>query len=141
MQVGDVRTDRHESRKASFLKGLHPMSAVLEPIDQIFRALSDPTRRRVLERLSTSPASVSELAEPYDMALPSFVQHMKVLEECGLVSSSKSGRTRTYRIAPTQLKLAEDWLGQQRAMWEKRLDRLEEYLLKLKEQRDDSNSN
>jgi DNA-binding transcriptional ArsR family regulator len=105
-----------------------------EPMDQVFRALSDHTRRHVLERLSRGPASVSDLAAPFDMALPSFVQHLTVLERCGLVRSEKKGRVRTYQIVPTQMKQAEDWLGQQRALWERRLDQLDAYLLKLKEQ-------
>jgi DNA-binding transcriptional ArsR family regulator len=103
------------------------------PVDGIFRALSDPTRRHVLERLSRSPASVSELAAPYRMALPSFLEHLRVLEGCGLVRSRKVGRVRTYRLASERLKLAEDWLGRQRTMWERRLDRLDEYLLTMKE--------
>ncbi len=106
----------------------------LPPIDGVFRALSDPTRRHVLERLGSSPASVSELAEPFDMALPSFVEHLKILETCGLVSSRKTGRVRTYRLAPEPLKLVEDWLAKQRQLWERRLDQLDEYLMTLKEQ-------
>lgn len=105
-----------------------------EPIDNIFKALSDPTRRRVLERLSRSAASVSELAEPFDMALPSFVQHLRVLEDSGLVTSTKTGRVRTYTLDAAQLHTAEDWLARQRSLWERRLDQLDEYLLKLKEQ-------
>jgi DNA-binding transcriptional ArsR family regulator len=108
-------------------------SAALEPIDSVFRALSDPTRRRVLERLSRSPASVSELAAPFDMALPSFVEHLGILEGCGLVSSRKKGRVRTYRLAPKRLRLAEDWLARQRDLWERRLDQLDRYLIELKE--------
>jgi DNA-binding transcriptional ArsR family regulator len=104
-----------------------------KPIDHVFRALSDPTRRHVLERLSRSPASVSELAAPFDMALPSFVQHMGILEDCGLVHSRKTGRVRTYEIIPKRLKLAEDWMVRQRALWEKRLDQLDTYLITLKE--------
>lgn len=107
--------------------------APASPIDDVFRALSDPTRRHVLERLSQGPASVSALAEPFEMALPSFVQHLRVLEGCGLVRSRKAGRVRTYQLAPEPLKLAEDWLGQQRTTWERRLDQLDAYLLKLKE--------
>ena len=103
-------------------------------VDRIFRALSDPTRRSVLERLSAQPASVSELAAPYGMALPSFVEHLKVLEGSGLVRSRKAGRVRTYELAADQLRLAEDWLGRQRKLWERRLDRLDSYLLKLKEE-------
>lgn len=103
------------------------------PVDGVFRALSDPTRRHVLERLSQSPASVSELAGAFKMALPSFVQHLKILEGCGLVSSAKSGRVRTYRLAPQQLRLAEDWLSQQRALWERRFDQFDAYVMSLKE--------
>ncbi len=109
------------------------LSESAKPIDNIFRALSDPTRRHVLERLSRSPASVSELAAPFDMALPSFVQHMGILEDCGLVNSRKTGRVRTYQLVPKRLKLAEDWMVRQRALWEKRLDQLDAYLITLKE--------
>lgn len=104
-----------------------------DPADDVFRALSDPTRRRVLERLCRSPASVKELAEPFDMALPSFVQHLSVLEACRLVRSTKTGRVRTYQLVPQRLKVAEDWLSRQRDLWERRLNQLDEYLLKLKE--------
>jgi DNA-binding transcriptional ArsR family regulator len=109
------------------------LSESAKPIDNIFRALSDPTRRHVLERLSRSPASVSELAAPFDMALPSFVQHMGILEDCGLVQSRKAGRVRTYQLVPKRLKLAEDWMVRQRALWEKRVDQLDTYLITLKE--------
>ena len=104
-----------------------------EPVDCAFRALSDRTRRRVLARLSQSPASVTELAAPFDMALPSFVQHLQVLEACGLVRSRKVGRVRTYQLVPERMKLAEDWLAQQRTLWERRLDQLDDYLTELKE--------
>lgn len=103
------------------------------PIDGVFRALADPTRRQVLERLSRSPASVSELAAPFAMALPSFLEHLKVLEGSGLVQSRKTGRVRTYRLAPKRLQLAEDWLAKQRTLWETRLDQLDSYLMELKE--------
>jgi DNA-binding transcriptional ArsR family regulator len=109
------------------------MSQAVESIDGVFRALSDPTRRRVVERLSRSPASVTELAAPFDMALPSFVQHMKVLEGCGLVTSEKAGRVRTYQLVPKRLCVVEGWLSDQRTLWERRLDQLDEYLLELKE--------
>jgi len=105
------------------------------PIDGIFRALADPTRRQVLERLSSSAASVSELAEPFEMALPSFVQHLSVLESCGLVQSKKTGRVRTYQLAPERLRLAEEWLAGQRTLWERRLDQLDAYLIQLKEKK------
>lgn len=111
------------------------MSNLADPIDHVFKALSDPTRRKVLEKLSQGRASVSELAEPFDMALPSFVQHLKILEECGLVHSQKQGRVRTFELATAPFRQAEDWLSQQRRLWEGRLDRLDSYLLKLKEQK------
>ena len=110
------------------------MRSTSEPIDSVFRALSDPTRRHVLERLGKSPASVSELAAPFDMALPSFVQHLGVLESCGLVRSRKVGRIRTYQLVPRRMRVAEDWMMKQRALWERRLDQLDTYLIELKEQ-------
>ena len=102
-------------------------------LDQVFRALGDPTRRHVLSRLSAGPAPVSEMARASDMALPSFTQHLDVLERCGLVRSRKVGRVRTYRLVPQPLKAAERWMAQQRALWERRLDQLDTYLLQLKE--------
>jgi DNA-binding transcriptional ArsR family regulator len=102
-------------------------------LGRVFQALADPTRRAVLERLSGGPAAMSELAQPFRMALPSFAQHLDVLEDCGLVRSTKEGRVRTYRIAPQQLKAAETWLATQRALWTKRLDQLDDYLEILKE--------
>ncbi|MCK9916392.1 metalloregulator ArsR/SmtB family transcription factor [Microbacteriaceae bacterium K1510] len=108
-----------------------PTTAV---IDGIFRALSDPTRRDVVERLSMKPASVSELAASYKMAMPSLLEHLKVLEGSGLVRSEKKGRVRTYELAADRLKIAEDWLGHQRKLWERRLDQLDAYLLQLKKE-------
>lgn len=109
------------------------MSLAPLPIDTVFRALADPTRRRVLERLSATPASVSELAAPMDMALPSFVQHLRLLEGCGLVRSTKAGRVRTYELVPRRLQLVEQWLDRQRVLWDRRLDQLDDYLMELKE--------
>lgn len=103
-------------------------------VNDVFRALADPTRRRVLERLGSRPASVSELARAHDMALPSFIQHLKMLENCGLVHSRKTGRVRTYHLAPEPLRVAEDWLGRQRSLWERRLDQLDNHLMKMKEE-------
>jgi DNA-binding transcriptional ArsR family regulator len=103
-------------------------------IDEVFRALSDPTRRDVLARLSSHSSSVSDLAASYDMALPSFVEHLKVLEHSGLVRSHKTGRVRTYELVPKQLKVAENWLSRQRGVWERRLDQLDSYLLKMKKE-------
>ena len=101
--------------------------------DEVFYALSNATRRRVLEQLSIGPATVSELAAPFDMKLPSFVQHLSVLEESRLVRSKKRGRVRTYEIAPERFKVAENWLAEQRHLWESRFDRFDEYVQQLKE--------
>ena len=101
--------------------------------DKVFYALSNPTRRRVLERLSVGPAAVSELAAPFDMQLPSFVQHLSVLEQSRLVRSKKRGRVRTYEIAPERFKVVEDWLAKRRQLWEARLNRFDQYVKQLKE--------
>jgi DNA-binding transcriptional ArsR family regulator len=111
-----------------------PGQVSLAIIDGVFRALSDPTRRDVIGRLSAHPASASDLAATYDMALPSFMEHLKVLERSGLVRSHKAGRVRTYELVPKQLKLAENWLARQRALWERRLDQLDSYLIKMKQE-------
>ncbi|MBR0872795.1 helix-turn-helix transcriptional regulator [Bradyrhizobium tropiciagri] len=108
--------------------------ASLATIDGVFRALSDPTRRDVVGRLSARAASVGDLAASYDMALPSFVEHLKVLERSGLVRSHKTGRVRTYELVPEQLKVAENWLARQRSLWERRLDQLDSYLMKMKQE-------
>jgi DNA-binding transcriptional ArsR family regulator len=100
-------------------------------LDRVFHALSDPTRRGVLLRLSEGKAAVSALAEPFAMALPSFVQHLRVLEDCGLVRSHKAGRVRTYQVTPQPLHAAEGWLSAQRAVWERRFDQLDEYVQTL----------
>lgn len=99
-----------------------------DPLDRTFHALSDATRRAIIERLVRSPASVSELARPFDMALPSLLQHLGVLESAGIVHSTKVGRVRTYQLAPDALTLATQWLTQQRLPAERRLDRLGTYL-------------
>ena len=101
--------------------------------DDVFYALSNATRRKVLEQLSVGPASVSELAAPFDMALPSFVQHLSVLERSRLVKSKKRGRVRTYEIVPERFKVAEDWLAERRQVWEDRLDRFDQYVKQLKD--------
>lgn len=103
-------------------------------LTRVFHALADPTRRAVLERLSRGPAAMTELARPFSMALPSFSQHLGVLEECGLVRSRKTGRVRIYQLAPQPLEAAQDWMANQRATWERRLDQLDAYLNDLKEQ-------
>src|SRR3954464_2563772 len=98
------------------------------PLDLVFHALADPTRRGIVERLSRGPASVSELAKPFSMSLPAIVQHLAVLEASGLVRSEKVGRVRTCRIEPAALQTAEQWIADRRATWESRFDRLAEYL-------------
>src|ERR1700745_4430104 len=105
-----------------------------QQLTSVFHALTDPTRRAVLERLTRGPAAVSELAQPFKMALPSFVQPLGGLEDCGLVRSKKEGRVRTYTLAPQPLKAAENWLLAQRLEWERRLDALDDFLETLKEQ-------
>lgn len=103
-------------------------------LDGVFQALASPTRREVLARLGKGPASMTELAEPFDMALPSFLQHLQVLEKNGMISSEKHGRVRTYRLEPEPLLLAEHWMDTRRKEWETRLDQLDAFLLSLKEE-------
>lgn len=99
-----------------------------DPLDLMFQALSDPTRRKMVERLSRGSASVSELAAPFDMSLPAVVQHLKVLEDSGLVTSRKVGRVRTCTIDTAALSQAEKWINDRRKGWEHRLDRLGSFL-------------
>jgi DNA-binding transcriptional ArsR family regulator len=98
------------------------------PLDQVFHALSDAGRRTMLERLSRGPASVSELARPLAMSLPAVVQHLAVLEASGLVTTRKEGRVRTCQLAAGALAPAEQWINDRRFAWERRLDRLGDYL-------------
>src|SRR5258705_8331677 len=97
-------------------------------LDLMFQALAAPTRRVMVERLARGPASVSELAKPLTMSLPAVVQHLAVLEASGLVRSEKAGRVRTCRIEPKALRTAEEWIAARRTIWERRLDRLGDYL-------------
>jgi DNA-binding transcriptional ArsR family regulator len=101
--------------------------------DDVFHALSNATRRSVLQQLSAGPATVSALAAPFDMKLPSFLQHLEVLERSRLVKSKKQGRVRTYEIAPERFKVAEDWLAGRRQLWEARFDRFDDYVTHLKQ--------
>jgi DNA-binding transcriptional ArsR family regulator len=94
----------------------------------MFAALADPSRRNMVERLSRGPASVKELAAPLTMSLPAVLQHLQVLETSGLVRSEKVGRVRTCRIEPVALQAAEQWIAERRIGWQRRLDRLDEYL-------------
>ena len=97
-------------------------------LDAAFHALADPTRRAVLSRLTKGPAPVTELAKPFDMGLPSFLKHLKVLENDGLIMSEKVGRVRICRINAERLDVAESWLSAQRAFWEGNTDRLADYV-------------
>lgn len=97
-------------------------------VGPIFAALGDATRRGLVERLSRGPASVSELAEPLDMSLAAVVQHLQILEDCGLIATAKVGRVRTCQLAPGGLDAASRWIADRRALWERRLDRLGDFL-------------
>jgi DNA-binding transcriptional ArsR family regulator len=115
-------------------------SAILKPmlnesgqLDLAFQALADPTRRGMVARLSRGPASVSELARPLEISLPAVLQHLQSLEASGLVRSEKKGRVRTCRLEPKALAEAESWIARQRAEWEARLDRFDEYVMRLNE--------
>lgn len=103
-----------------------------EPLDLAFHALSDPTRRAVVSRLAEGEAPVRALAEPFDMALPSFAQHLKVLEDCGLIVSEKRGRSRWCRLEQARFAEAADWMEMERRRAAERLDRLELYLDRTK---------
>ena len=108
-----------------------PKSA--DTIDELFKALADPTRRHVVERLADGPASTSALAEPFDMALPSFTQHLAVLERAGIVTSAKHGRTRTFRLTPSGLDGLTVWLAEQQLVWEQRLDQFDAFVINQQE--------
>jgi DNA-binding transcriptional ArsR family regulator len=99
-----------------------------DQLDLMFQALADPARRGMVERLARGPASVSQLAEPFAMSLSAVVQHLAVLEASGLVLSEKTGRVRTCRIEPKALRAAEQWIADRRTVWERRLDRLGDFL-------------
>jgi DNA-binding transcriptional ArsR family regulator len=103
-------------------------------LTEVFHALADPTRMGVVERLGRGPASVTELAEPFPMALPSFTQHLGVLEKGGLVRSVKRGRIRTYYLEAAPLAQAQDWMDEQRRLWERRLDQLDAFVMAKEEE-------
>ena len=107
---------------------LNSMLNYQQPLDHMFQALADPTRRAIVDRLCRGPASVSELAKPLSMSLPAVVQHLQVLEASGLVRSQKAGRVRTCRIEAKALRSAEHWIVERRTLWERRLDALGDYL-------------
>lgn len=109
-------------------------------LDRLFQALADPARRAMVERLSRGPAPVSELARPLPMSLPAAMQHLAVLEAVGLVRSEKLGRVRTCAINPNALSQAEQWIAARRLEWERRLDRLGDYLKTLENEGEDNGS-
>jgi DNA-binding transcriptional ArsR family regulator len=100
----------------------------LADLDRVFQALADPGRRLMIDRLTQGSASVSELGRPLAMSLAAVVQHVQVLEASGLIRSHKTGRTRTCSINPAALRSAESWISERRSLWERRLDRLGDYL-------------
>ena len=104
------------------------MSSRRPGIDRVFHALSDPTRRAIVEKLSAAPMSISRLAKPLAITLAAVVQHVQILEESGLVHTEKVGRVRTCRIEPAGLSVAEQWIADRRSLWERRLDRLGSFL-------------
>lgn len=104
------------------------MANYYPPLDPAFHALADPTRRAVVARLAMGPATVSDLAAPFGMALPSFLQHLRVLETGGLIASEKQGRVRTCRLNADRLAAVEDWLADQRRLWQVRTDQLQAFL-------------
>lgn len=111
------------------------MSKYESQLDLCFSALGDPTRRIILQRLARGEASVSELAEPHDMALPSFMEHLKKLEAANLITSKKQGRTRMCKLAPNAFTPSRDWLTEQSDIWEGRLDRFDNYIENLMQER------
>ncbi|WP_309103798.1 metalloregulator ArsR/SmtB family transcription factor [Microbacterium sp.] len=102
-------------------------------LDEVFIALSDPTRRAVIRRLGEGPASVGELSEPFSITLPSFMKHVRTLESSGLIRTHKTGRVRTCVLNRERLDLVDDWLADQRRLWESRTDRLEQFVTDHKE--------
>lgn len=107
---------------------LSRMEQYQEQLNGIFQALADPTRRAILGRLGEGPASISDLAKPFEMALPSFMKHIHLLEDSGLIQTRKEGRVRTCTIQRKQFAVVETWLSAQRAIWEGRTDRLEQFV-------------
>lgn len=104
-------------------------------LSAVFHALSDPTRRSILTRLAAGPAAVSDLAEPTGLRLPTVMRHLSVLEEAGLIATSKDGRVRTCAMRPQAMEPARAWMEQQRAMWEGRLDRLDAFVMNVMKER------
>lgn len=114
---------------------LRYMANYLSDLDRAFTALGDPTRRAVLARLAEGTTSVSELAEPHEMALPTFLGHLRKLEDAGLIKTEKKGRVRHCTLCPGAMLPVSNWLEEQRAVWEARLDQLDDYVTKLSKER------
>lgn len=114
------------------------MPRKIQDLNRVFRALADGTRRTVLERLSHGPATVGELAKAFEMALPSFLQHLDVLEDAGLTTSEKNGRVRICALAPGALDVAEGWMASLHDVWTRRADKLDAYLQQFKNPQGDS---
>lgn len=112
-----------------------------ERLDAIFGALADATRRAILERLAAGEASVTELAEPFDISLPAITKHLKVLERAGLITRGRDAQWRPCRLEATPLREAAEWVEQYRQFWEASFDRLEEYLKELQKQQEQKNDN
>ena len=110
------------------------MAKYSNELDRTFSALADPTRRAILSRLCDGPASVGELSKPFDIALPTLLKHVRVLEKSGLVSSEKVGRVRTCRIETGALRASDEWLRQHISLWEQRLDRMEDHIKRIEEE-------
>jgi DNA-binding transcriptional ArsR family regulator len=110
------------------------MEQYQERLNTVFQALADPTRRAVIGRLGKGPASISELAQPFDMALPSFMKHIHLLEESGWIRTRKQGRVRTCAIDRATFAALDGWLAEQRALWEERTNRLEHFVTQNQEQ-------
>lgn len=116
---------------------LSGMAKCLTDLDRAFSALGDPTRRAIVSRLCDGPKSVSELSEPFELALPSLLKHVRVLEESGLITSEKTGRVRTCRIEPHALRATEAWIHQHVSAWEDRLDRMEAHIERMTRKKPD----
>lgn len=105
-------------------------------LSRLFQALADPTRRSILTRLARGPAAVKELADPTGLRLPTVMRHLSVLEDAGLIATTKDGRVRTCALVPEALTVTRTWLDEQRAIWESRLDRFDDYVMTLVKERD-----
>jgi DNA-binding transcriptional ArsR family regulator len=132
---GDLLTFRLHN--ADFEQILSKVTKYDPSLSLLFHALADPTRRSMLTRLAEAPARITDLAEPTGLRLPTVMRHLSVLEEAGLIVTSKEGRTRTCALVPEALDPMRTWLDQQRAVWEARLDRLDAFVMNMKREREE----